>query len=346
MYKFKNIFYFSTLNSIGGVETFFYYLARKYHDHDIAIFYKEGDDAQIQRLRQYVRVIKFTGQRIKCEKAFFNYTIDIIDYVDADEYIQLVHGDYTKFNISYYIHPKMNKFIGVSQLVCDTFKQFTGVTAELMYNPVIIDPPKRILHLISATRLTKEKGADRIIKLADTLDKAGVKFEWTIYTDAKTPLPNKNITFREPRLDINDYIADADYLVQLSDTEGYCFSVVEALALGTPVIVTDCPVFREIGVVDGKNGFILPFEMVNIPVEKIVKGLPKFEYKLKEDHWDELLAKGESQYEKDKKTIVEIIVTQPYFDLVLNKKLEIGDVAEVSKVRADYISEMGYARYK
>ena len=342
--KFKNIFYFSQLNVIGGVETFFYYLARKYHDHDIAIFYKEGDDEQIQRLRQYVRVIKFNGQKIECERAFFNYTIDIIDYVDAKEYYQIVHGDYTKFNVKLYIHPKMNKFLGVSQLVCDTFHELTGQTAELMYNPIIIDKPKKILHLVSATRLTKEKGADRIVLLANAMEKAGIKFEWTIYTDSKTPLPNKNITFREPRLDIADYIADADYLVQLSDTEGYCFSVVEALALGTPVIVTDCPVFKEIGVVDGKNGFVLPFDMAKIPIDKIEKGLPKFAYTPKDDKWGEILAKGESQYEKDKHKMVKISVIQPYYDLVLNKKLEVGDVAEVSKVRADYISEMGYAR--
>lgn len=346
MPKFKNIFYFAGLNSIGGVETFFYYLARKYRDWDIAIFYKEGDEEQIKRLRKYVRVIQFKGQRIQCERAFFNYNIDIIDYVDADEYIQLVHGDYTKFNIQVYVHPKITRFIGVSQLVCDTWEQVTGKHAECIYNPIVIDKPQKILHLISATRLTREKGADRIVILANALERAGVKFDWTIYTDARTPLPNKNIYFKEPRLDIYDYIADSDYLVQLSDTEGYCFSVVEALAMGVPVIVTDCPVFREIGVVDGKNGFVVPFDMSNIPVEKIQKGLPKFEYKPKEDTWGDVLVKGESQYQRDMKTKVKIIATKRYYDLELDKQIEIGDVTEVSKVRADYIIESGYARYK
>ena len=345
MGKFKNIFYFAGLNSIGGVETFFYYLARKYHDWDIVIFYKEGDEEQIKRLRKYVRVIQFKEQRIECERAFFNYNLDIIDYVDADEYIQLVHGDYTKFNIQVSINPKITKFIGVSQLVCDTWEQVTGRHAECIYNPIVIDDPQKILHLISATRLTKEKGADRIVILANALERAGVKFDWTIYTDYKSPLPNKNIFFKEPRLDIFDYIADADYLVQLSDTEGYCFSVVEALAIGTPVIVTDCPVFREVGVKDGKNGFILPFNMDNLPIEKIIKGLPEFKYEPPADHWDKVLAKGDSQYQKDMKKIVKMKVIKAYYDLELNKKLEVGDVVEVSKVRADYITEMGYARY-
>ena len=63
------------------------------------------------------------------------------------------------------------------------------------------------------------------------------------------------------------------------------------------------------------------------------------------DKWDELLAKGESQYQRDKNIKVKITAIKPYYDLEINRKLEIGDTAEVSKVRADYISEMGYARY-
>ena len=35
----KNIFYFYNINSIGGVESMFYYLAKKYCDKDIIILY-------------------------------------------------------------------------------------------------------------------------------------------------------------------------------------------------------------------------------------------------------------------------------------------------------------------
>ena len=342
--KYKNVFYFTSINSIGGVESFYWYLAQKYKDRDIVIIYKQGDDQQIQRLRKFVRVIKFNNQRIKCEKAFFNYTIDIIDYIEADEYIQLVHGDYTKFKITPYIHPKINKFLGVSQLVCDKWEEVTRQKAEVAYNPIVIRKPEKVLHLISATRLTREKGANRILQLANALDESGVRYDWTIYTDSMTPLPNPNIYYRTPRLDIIDYIADADYLVQLSDTEGYCFSVVEALCVGTPVIVTNCPVFKEIGVIDGKNAFILDFEMSNIPVQKIIKGLPKFKYEPIEDNWDKILAQGESTYQNDLKKQVQIKVTKQYYDLQLDKLLNVGDVVTVNKVRADYIIESGFAR--
>lgn len=344
--KYKNLFYFSHINRIGGVESFYWYLAQKYGDHDIVIVYSSGDEAQIQRLRKYVRVVQFKGQRFSCARAFFNYTIDIIDFVDADEYIQLVHGDYTKFKITPYIHPKITRFLGVSQLVCDTWEQVTGKKAEVAYNPVVIQKPKKVLRLISATRLTREKGKNRMIQFAEILDRARIPYTWTIFTDDRMAINNPNIVYREPQLNIMNYIADADYLVQLSDTEGYGFSVVEALCLGVPVIVTDCPVFKELGLKDRKNAFILPFDMANIPVEEIYKGLPKFEYKPIEDKWGEVLAKGPSSYKEDLETIVQIVVTKEYYDLQLNKQCKVGDVLSVNKVRAEYISDAGYAKMK
>ena len=64
----KNLFYFSRINSIGGIETFFYNLAQKYKDWDIVICYQIGDEEQLRRLRKYVRVIEFNEQKFICEK--------------------------------------------------------------------------------------------------------------------------------------------------------------------------------------------------------------------------------------------------------------------------------------
>lgn len=343
--KYGNLFYFTNINKIGGVESFYWYLAQKYKDKDIVIVYRTGDEKQIQRLRKYVRVIQFKNQRFSCVRAFFNYTIDIIDYVDADEYIQLVHGDYTKFNITPYLHPKMNRYLGVSQLVCDKWEEVTGKKAELAYNPLVIPKPRKVLRLISATRLTREKGKDRMIIFANALDKANIPYTWTIFTDDMTAIDNPNVVYRKPQLDIMNFIADSDYLVQLSNTEGYGFSVVEALCLGVPVIVTDCPVFKEIGVKDRKNAFILPFDMSDLPLDEIYKGLPKFSYKPVEDRWGEILADVDSTYKKDLETMVKIAVTKEYYDLQLNRKCLVNDVITVNKVRAEYIIDSGYATW-
>lgn len=151
-----NVFYFHFINSIGGVESFFYYLARKYHGRDITVIFSKGSREQIKRLRKLVRVKQYRGEKIICDKVFFNYNIDLIDSIEAKEYYQIIHADFEALKKKPLIHPKL-KYIGVSQIVCDSFKRLTGKDIELIYNPFIIEKPKPILKLISATRLTHEK---------------------------------------------------------------------------------------------------------------------------------------------------------------------------------------------
>lgn len=340
----KNIFYFYNINKIGGIESWFYYIAKKYKDNDITIFYRIGDEAQIKRLKQYVRVRQYTGQKIQCEKAFFCFNVDIIDNVEANEYIQIMHGDYKTAKMKIVTHPKITKYLGVSETACNSFKDLMCKDIELCYNPVVIDKPKKVLNLISATRLTSEKGKNRIIKLAQMLDEAKIPYLWTIFTDDIKAIDNPNIIYMKPRLDIINYIANADYLVQLSDNEGYCYSVVESLSVGTPVIVTRCPVFEELGVKDGINGWIVDFNMENVPIKEIYRAIPKFKYEPKEDSWSKHLAKGKSTYQKDLKTMVEVECIVRYTDMQLNETKEIGKRYKINKVRAEELIGLGYVK--
>ena len=222
MEEYNNVFYFKKISEIGGTESFLYYLSKKYKKYDIVVFYKIGDLNQILRLKKYVRVIQYTNQKIKCKKAFFNYNPDIIENVEAEEYIQILHTDYKKQGFIYNKHPKITKFIGVSKSVCDSFKEYTGYDCELCYNPIELDKSKKVLKLISTTRLTHEKGKDRMIKFANILDNANVPYLWLIFTNDVNVINNPNIIYLRPRLDISDFVANSDYLVQLSDEgEGY-----------------------------------------------------------------------------------------------------------------------------
>lgn len=331
----KNIFYFYKINKIGGIETFFYYLAKKYKDWDITIYYQVGDIAQIKRLKKYVRVKQYNGEQIKCDKAFFNFNLDIINNVDAKEYIQIAHGDYKAMKIKPNTNSKITKYLGVSKQVCSTYKEVTGYDTELVYNPIEIEKPKKLLNLISATRLTSEKGKNRIIKLAKMLDDADIPYMWTIFTDDINAIDNPNIVYMKPRLDIINYIANADYLVQLSDNEGYCYSVVESLCVGTPVIVTECPVFKELGVKNDENGFIVDFDLSNVNIDDIYKKDFKFEYKPKKDNWNKYLEPGESEYQKDLKKMVKVKCIKKYDDMELNRRVEADEIIKVNKVRAE-----------
>lgn len=344
----NNILYFHHLNEIGGVETMFYYLAKKYRDHDITVYYRTGDLRQIQRLSELVRVRQYRdGDIITCKKAFFNFVTDIIDNVRADEYIQIIHTDFKGLGQSLgyrpNTHPKINRYVGVSKLACESFTELTGIDCELCYNPIDVDKPKKVLNLVSATRLTPEKGRNRMIKLGHLLDEAKIPYLWTIFTNDTNAIDNPNIVYMRPRLDVINFIANADYLVQLSDTEAYSYSLIESLSVGTPLIVTDLPVLKEMHVENGVNAFIVDFDMKNVPIDDIYRGLPKFKYKANADRWGELLAPGESDYTAEMMTIVKVKPKIVYHDLEKDKLVYPTDPPfETSKPRAEMLVKKGY----
>ena len=220
--KTKNIFYMNKLSPIGGAESFLYYISRYLQDSDITIVYRIGNGKQVNRLQKYVRVVKWEqGDIIECEKAFYNYYTDILDFVNAKEHIQVLHTDYKEQlkNIGYGFtaNPKIQKYIAPTKVVAEHFTEVYGLPCEVVANPIVLEKPRRVLHLISATRLSKEKGKERMIKLMNLLDAEKIPYLWTIFTNDKEIIDRQNVSYMKPRLDISSYIADADYLVQLSD---------------------------------------------------------------------------------------------------------------------------------
>lgn len=329
--KYSNVFYFHNINCIGGVESFFYYLSKKYQDYDITVFYSNGDQEQIKKLKKYARVKRYKGEIIECKKVFFNYNINIIDNVKADEYIQIIHADYKKQKITPKIHPKITRYLGVSKQVCQSFKEVTGIECELAYNPVDIDKPKKILKLISATRLTSEKGKDRMIKLGKLLNKVGIPYIWLVFTNDINAIDNPNIKYMKPNLDITAYIQEADFLVQLSSSEAYCYSVVESLLLGKPVIVTDLPVYNEIGL-NESNSIRLDLNFNEIPIQQIMKEY-KFEYKAPKDNWLNIIEKEKSKYKEEKNIRYKVEALKEYEE----KKISDSELGRIPKAGEQWL---------
>lgn len=339
-----NLFYFNTLNSIGGIETFFYNLAKKYgKDFDITILYRHGDPEQVRRLSEMVRVRKYRdGETVHCKRMFCAFNTDILDHIEAEEYYQILHGDYRSLNVLPQKHERLQEYVAVSEVVRDAYADITGKVATVSYNPCIPLKPRKVLRLVSATRLTPDKGWNRMCILADALSAADIPFVWDVYTDTfNKSVTNQNMILHPPRLDVIDFIADADYYVQLSDAEGFCYSVVESLTVGTPVIVTDFKVAHEIGVVNGKNGWILPFDMKNLPITAIYKGVKKFKYEPPEDRWGELLLPVPPDYDEELKTIVNVKCKKLFFDMQRNITTNFGDMWECTLDRAEYLEDLG-----
>lgn len=336
---YTNVFYFYRINEIGGIETFYQNLAEKYQDRDITIVYNIGSKEQIRKLSRKVRVIQWKdGMEIACKRAFFNFNLNVIDHIQAEEYIQIIHGDYKSMQIMPNRSPKIDKYLACSRQAAETFEELTGEQCTVVYNPVVSPKGRKALRLISTTRLTREKGKQRIERMAQLLDAAGVTYTWEIFTDDKHAINNKNIVYRKPVMDVWPYVSAADWLVQLSDNEGFCYSVVEALMAGTPAIVTPCPVFKELGL-DSTNSITLDWNFDEIPTDRILAGLTFPEYRPPEDGWSKLLGKTPATYKRDEMAMTEC--KQFYQDLQLGRNVHRGEQLQMHRDRAEYLSDLG-----
>ncbi len=68
--------------------------------------------------------------------------------------------------------------------------------------------------------------------------------------------------------DVSPYLVKSSVMVLPSYREGTPRSVLEAMAMGRPVITTDAPGCRET-VIDGVNGFLVPVKNIDVLVEKM-----------------------------------------------------------------------------
>lgn len=344
--RYSNIYYQEYIAPIGGVETFLYELARKYCDRDLTIIYSRGDIKQIKRLKKYVRCIKYNGELIECDKAFFNYSTNIINNIKANEYIQVVHADFKDKSLIDYppiISDKVQKYYAVSKNNAKSFKDRTGVDIDIAYNPIVIEKQPRLLRLIAPQRLSNEKGGKRLEYLVKELDKAGIFYQLEIFSTDTLSINSPNIIYRVPTLDIRRHIANSDYLVLLSDTEGYSYAIYEALNMNIPVIVTKLPVLSELGVTKD-NGIVLEFDMSNLDVNEIYNkaGTFNFNYEPKNDIWGELLTNKKSTYkeELEMEYKVEALSTYEEYNVTDNQLGYIpkaGETFKVSKDRLDVL---------
>lgn len=350
-----NVFYQLHINNIGGIETFLYELARLSSENgrDLTIIYRSGDPVQIKRIRKYCRIMSLAEveKPIKCHKAFFNYAVDAIDLFEADEYIQLIHADFKSEILQDWIHnnPQSEKIdvrYAVSTNNKKSYEEVTGRKVKgVLYNPIHIDDEPRIMTLVSAQRMSGEKGVGRIQRMVQMLDRAKIPYVWHIFADKTVPMGSDNVMFHKMTLDVRKWIKYADYMVLLSDTEGFPYSAYESLCLGTPLIITRLLMLDELGV-NENNAIVLDFDMSNLDVNEIYKkaGKLKFKYTPKSNQpWIDLLP-GKSTYEYVPDNMVTVQAIIRYFDIQLNRPVLKGEVFDVKKERAQALESDGVVR--
>lgn len=306
-------------------------------------------------MSKYVRVKKYNGEKIKCKRAFFNFNIDIIDNVEADEYYFVSHANYQELGYEPPIkNNKLTHFIGVSQFAANQLDEYGKILGREIetakcYNPLKLEPKEKVLHLVSAGRLNdRVKGGERTLRLIEALDryceKTGRHYIWTIFSNpVSIKIKSPNVVLMQPRLDVRPYISDADYVLQLSnDMETYCYTINEALGYGVPIVTTPLSILKELSIKDNEH-ITLNWDCSNVDEvarQIFEKEVVPFSYKIPTDGWNKLLVKGKSTYQKDLKTKVKVQCIERYYDMGLKKVIELTDEPfEVSKIRAEYLEE-------
>jgi glycosyltransferase involved in cell wall biosynthesis len=144
--------------------------------------------------------------------------------------------------------------VGLKELALKTYKRDIGV----IYNGVDVDEFKpgsksRRLTLISTGRLIERKGYQYLIP---ALPK-GVKLQLIGEGNMKLNKMSKDVEFlgKVKHSSVRKYLSKASVFVLPSLNEGMSNSVLEAMACGLPLIVTDVGGSAEL--VDG-NGFVVP----------------------------------------------------------------------------------------
>ena len=280
----KIIFYQSHFCQIGGVETMAYnwcWWLRNFFD--ITVLYCSGDTTRLNKMKKLVKLEKYDESKTyECDIFIRNSVWGTIPKnIKANRMIEMRHANY-KYLLDKGLLFQQYKDMGLKEIVgCGEFVSKMS-TEALGDHPTTIKnillskkETNKVLHLISCTRLDPAKGWDRMLKLVQMMKNANIKFEWNIFTNSTNYKCNyEEIHFWKQRYDIWDYLADADYTVLLSDSEGLPYTVQESLQYKVPCIVTDVGGCTEL-IKDGINGYVVPLDM-NFDVKKILN-IPKCE---------------------------------------------------------------------
>ncbi len=368
------LLYSSSMNEIGGVETFnFNYCERMSKYHELTFVYEVGDEGRIKEISKYAKTVLYTNQTFETDLCIWSTCWGKRPWKNitatTKEYWQMVHADYDAYikgwNFKYEKLPNITRHIAVGQQVATSFEKATGYKADTMIYNLLNDEIKSCknkIKFIVASRISLEKGVERVINFAKAFKKKKANFVIDYFGDTPdTCYKNEimeqakdipEIIWHGSKADITREIDNATYLLILSDTEGCPYSLMEALQLGTPVIATDFPSAHE-HIIEGKNGYILNMDLSNLDVDKIINKIPnKFKYKEKGSEQDWLNLIDKLKVPKQKPVRIkpkEIKVLSDYTDLMLDKYISRHDnlvkeyetkKTKLTQARIDYLTSL------
>lgn len=315
----KNItIYISRYNFLGGIESFvenFCKRMNKYYDITLMFDYVDSNQLLFE-MSEFVTIKKIDTKEIHETDYLIVSTqwgLHPYPYVKAKKVVDVIHADYgytiANWPFKYTQHKSVTHTVCVGKVVKEAFETATPYKCDqiiynLLDNTIKLEkkPKNDILTLITVSRLSGEKGFDRMLKLAELLELKKIPYIWNVYGNRNNDYNNAIVKkFEKTKVKFNGIIRNpfpeinkADYLVQLSDTEGFAYSVYEAMQVKTPCLITPFASGNE-QIINGVNGYILPFDMKDIDLEKIINNIPvvpDFEEVGSEQSWIDFLEDG------------------------------------------------------
>lgn len=334
------IFFINTLYIIGGIETYIYQFSKMFSGKSIGLLVTNIPDEQKARLETVIDVVKYNPMgSYKCDTLIMLRILDTMpENIYYSKSVQMCHACRT--NPNWHIPQTRDFVVNVSNASKESFGNESGI---VIHNP-ITKTDRKALILVSATRIPapdKGRNEQRMRILAEMLNEADIPFMWFNFSEGQIPNPPKGMVNMGLYMDIQPYIKTATYLVQLSDSEAWSYSILEALVNEVPVLVCPFPSAKEMGIEDGKNGYILPFDM-DFDIRKILN-VPKFTYEYDnatiKQEWQKIF---EGKVKKREK--VNVRVVQEYNDILLKRIVRIGEVIPMTIERARKVIAAGYGK--
>ena len=360
--KTQIVIYRREIPAVGGIGTFIkHFIDRLSGSYEITILCRTIYCTMFKEYTQKVRVIADTirmpngklmqlsgssgsSQSVYCDTLIMPSFLDPLPgNVAAGQVVRMCHA--CKTDPTWKIPQDYDRLVYVSETAMLSYGVEDG---QVIHNLNKATDDKALI-LVSATRFpAPDKGniAQRMRTLANMLNDKGISYIWLNFADGKMEDPPQNFYNMGPTDRMPEIIKAADYLVQLSDSECWSYSCLEALMAGTPLICTPFPSIYEMGVKDKVHGHIIPFDM-DFDVE-ILKKIPHFYYDYDNDtikeEWIKILGdpKPVHDYEPLKHVMTE--VTASYYDLELGRDMSPGDQAVMRVDRAQVLKELKFVK--
>lgn len=291
----KTTVFYNYMAPIGGIETSIIALAKSAKNTDTTFFFKKIDFENAIRIGKYCNVEIYLSEDARIYP--LHTDVLIIEGFDgyeqakplfiAKKIYQLCHADWIELkkyegwkNFEWKIDDKIDKVVSVSETARNSLKKAFSSPIDSVVVPNCPSDVPNPLTLLTLSRLTKEKGGRRILEIIKELEAKDIDYLWFIASPMEDQelawdlLKNRRVISISPDMNRRALLRRVDYLVQLSDTESYCYSVREALSVGTPVIATRIPEFNKL-IKNGENGYLVKLDLSDLNVRKIAKEIPK-----------------------------------------------------------------------